>query len=228
MLSLVSGGMACSPHLLAQLPSDVPRLLLRGVVGEDIIRAGGKIEAQKKNWVLFSGTHYRTKGIAPLIKAWPQSQLPGWELHITGEGEETERLKALAHGHPGIIFHGMVGTAELARFLSEAKICINPHELSRVPGNVFAFKIIEYLAAGSHVISTPMGMVEKEIEAGITYMPDNTPETIARTLQEVVRNNLWRQTADRPVHDIYGPEVLRNALDELIRAAARRNQGGGG
>ena len=226
VMALVAGGLACSPHLLAQLPANKPQLLVRGVVGEDIVRASGKTEAEKKNWVLFSGTHYRTKGIAPLIKAWPLAQLAGWELHITGEGEETEALKKLAAGRPEIIFHGTVSTAELGQLMSLAKICINPHDLSRQPGNVFAFKIIEYLAAGAHVISTPMGQVEKEIAAGITFMPDNTPETIARTLQEVVRNNLWRQTSERAVHETYRPEVLRRELDKLMRQCAGPRSGG--
>jgi glycosyltransferase involved in cell wall biosynthesis len=220
VMASIKAGLACSPHLLAQLPANVPQLLVRGVVGEDLVRASGKTEAQKKNWVLFSGTHYRTKGIAPLIKAWPQAELTGWELHITGEGEETEALKKLANGRSDIVFHGTVSMAELGQLMSVSKICINPHDLSRQPGNVFAFKIVEYLAAGAHVVSTPMGQVEKEIAAGITFMPDNTPETIARTLQQVVQNNLWRQTAERAVHAMYRPEVLRAALDQLVREAA--------
>ncbi|HEX4349305.1 MAG TPA: glycosyltransferase [Verrucomicrobiae bacterium] len=220
VMSSVAAGMACSPHLLDQLPAKVPRLMVRGVVSEDIVRASGKSEAEKKNWVLFSGTHYRTKGIAPLMKAWPLAKLTGWELHITGEGEETEALKKLAAGRADIIFHGMVSMTELAQLMSLAKITINPHDLSRQPGNVFAFKIIEYLAAGSHVVSTPMGALEKEIAAGITFMPDNTPETIARTLQEVVQKNLWRQTAQRAVHETYRPDALRVALDKLMREAA--------
>ena len=222
ILASVAGGFACSPHLLAQLPEKRPQLMVRGVVAEEILRASDKTEAEKKNWVLFSGTHYRTKGIAPLIKAWSQAQLPGWELHITGEGEETVALKNLANGQPQIIFHGTVALAELAQLMSLAKICINPHELSSRPGNVFAFKIIEYLAAGAHVISTPMGAVENEIAAGITFMPDNTPETIARTLQAVVQTGAWRQTAKRAVHDLYRSDVLRATLDKLIRESASR------
>lgn len=219
ILSSVAAGIACSPHLLAQMPAKIPQLLVRGVVGEDIVRVGSKAEAQKKNWVLFSGTHYRTKGIAPLIQAWPAAGLAGWELHITGEGEETEALKQLASGDRGIIFHGTVSTAELAALMSLAKICINPHDLSRQPGNVFAFKIVEYLAAGAHVISTPMGAVENEIAAGITFMPDNTPVTIARTLQQVVQNGDWRKTAQAAVLAIYRPEALRAELDKLMRTA---------
>jgi len=219
VLAAAAGGLACSPHLLAQLPSGVPQLMVRGVVAEEILRASGKPEAEKQNWVLFSGTHYRTKGIAPLIKAWSLAQLPGWELHLTGEGEETPALQKLAQGQPQIIFHGTVAVAELARLMSLAKICVNPHELSSRPGNVFAFKIVEYLAAGAHVISTPMGAVEPELAAGITFMPDNAPETIARTLQQVVQTGAWRRTAERAVHDLYRSDVLRAALDQLVRTA---------
>jgi glycosyltransferase involved in cell wall biosynthesis len=220
VMTSVAGGMACSPHLLAQLPPGVPQLLVRGVVGEEILRASGKTEAEKKNWVLFSGTLYRTKGVAPLIKAWPQAQLAGWELHIAGDGEDMASLKQLAGGRSDIIFHGLVRAPGLAELTALSRICINPHDLSRQPGNVFAFKIIEYLAAGAHVISTPMGAVEKEMAAGMTFMPDNTPETIARTLQQVVRDQLWRQTAGRAVLELYRPETLRTNLDKLVRAAA--------
>jgi len=225
VLGAVAAGLACSPHLLAQLPAGVPRLMVRGVVGGDIVQAGGKADAEKKDWVLFSGTHYRTKGIAPLIKAWPLAQLPGWELHLTGEGEETAALKQLAGARRNIIFHGTVPAAELAQLMSLAKICINPHELSQQPGNVFAFKIVEYLAAGAHVVSTPMGEVEKEIAAGITFMPDNQPETIARTLRQVVQDGRWRQTVARAVLDVYGPDVLRVALDKLVRGCTVKNGG---
>jgi len=79
-----------------------------------------------------------------------------------------------------------------------ATIGINPHHVSETPGNVFAFKIIEYLASGAHVITTPMGPLEKELEAGVTYMPDNSPATIAAALELVSGNGTisalqWRR-----------------------------------
>ncbi|HEX9046389.1 MAG TPA: glycosyltransferase family 4 protein, partial [Verrucomicrobiae bacterium] len=225
VLQTAVGGFACSPHLLAQLPAKAPRFLMRGVIGPDILRAAGN---GKQNWVLFSGTHYWTKGIASLIEAWPQAQLPNWELHITGEGQETAALKKLAAGNPRIIFHGFVSAADLAQLMAQAKICINPHALSQCPGNVFAFKIVEYLAAGAHVISTPMGEIEKEIARGITFMPDNAPATIAATLRRVVRESLWLNTAANAVRGLYGPDIMRDQLDHLLRAASappRRHRG---
>jgi hypothetical protein len=68
-----------------------------------------------------------------------------------------------------------------------------------------------------------MGQLEKEIEAGITYMPDNRPETIARTLERVVQQDLWRNTAGPAVQGIYGPEILREALDKWLCRSAGKN-----
>lgn len=221
VLENVSGCMACSPWLLSQAPAKVPKLLLRGVIGADIISLGGQSVPLKKNRVLFSGTHYRQYGIPSLIEGWKQAGLSDWELHITGQGPDTAMLKQLAAGVPGVHFHGMVSREELVRLMCSAKICVNPHDVSHVQGNLFAFKIIEYLAAGAHVISTPMGKVEEDLERGMTYMPDNKPETIAATLKQVVQAGRWDQSAAQFARDAYGPEAVTKSLNALVNQVAK-------
>jgi glycosyltransferase involved in cell wall biosynthesis len=211
----ISGAMACSPRLLAQLSDAIPKLLLRGVIGNDLELA--QKESEKKNWVLFSGSHHKQYGIPALISAWKQADLRDWELHLTGDGPETAALRELAENCAGIRFHGLVSRPELVRLMSSAKICINPHETSRTPGNVFAFKIVEYLAAGAHVITTPMGPIEKELEAGITYMPNNLPETIAATLRQVVKDGAYGRTAAERVLQSYGAGQVSRSLAGLIQ-----------
>jgi glycosyltransferase involved in cell wall biosynthesis len=221
-LKAISGCIAVSPHLLSQVSSEIPRLLLRGVVDDDIVRVGGQTGVQKMNWVLFSGTHTRSKGIEQLIKAWKILELEDWELHITGYGETTVALKRMSEETRGIVFHDLVDREELVRLLCSARICVNPHDLSQTPGNVFAFKIIEYLAAGAHVVTTPMGTLGKELEKGITYMPDNSPDTIAATLERVIRTRRWEQTAADYVCENHGPTVVSRSLDELVRQVVNK------
>src|SRR5205807_364874 len=84
LLPLLSGCIGVSPHLLAQLPSRIPTLLLRGVIGADLIEARNELGAPKRNVVLFSGTHIASNGVGELIQGWRDAQLSGWELHITG------------------------------------------------------------------------------------------------------------------------------------------------
>ena len=225
LMKTVSGGIAVSPHLLSQLPSDIPNLLLRGVVDEDILSAGRQTLTDRKDRVVYCGTHFRSKGLDKLINAWGMIRLPGWELHITGRGELTKVLEKMAQGNKSIVFHGLLDRQAKARLLGSAKIGINPHDVSGTPGNVFAFKIIEYLAAGTHVISTPMGPLEPELEAGITYMSDNTPETIARTLEKVVRKRCYERTAVESAQSRYGPAAVSMALDKLLREVAAAKDG---
>lgn len=223
ILNTVSGGVGVSPHILSQLPPSIPKILLRGVVSDDILKLSEQNDSSRKNWVVYSGTLYRSKGLKQLIAGWTKLGLRGWELHIAGDGELRSELEKMALGHKGIAFHGLLSRRDNALLLSEAKIGINPHDLSRTPGNVFAFKIIEYLAAGTHVITTPMGTLESEIEAGITYMLDNCPDTIAATLRQVIEDRWYERKAVKVAQQTYGPVGVAKSLDFLVNEVMNRN-----
>ena len=225
ILNSVSGCTAVSPHLLSQLPVHIPTLLLRGVVGDDILKASEELKAKKRNCVVFSGTHVASNGVRELIAGWQIAAIPRWELHITGFGVMTEELRKMAARDPSIMFHGMISREELVRLLCSARICVNPHVISQTPGNVFAFKIVEYLAAGAHVVTTPMGNLEPKLESGITYMNDNSPATIAATLQRVIRNRDYERTAAEAAMQSYGPEAVSRSLDKLLNKVMMANNG---
>src|SRR6266700_2636140 len=216
LLKAVSGGIGVSPYLLSQFPDETPRLLLRGAVGDDLVAAGLRSRESKKNWILFAGTHDSTNGVAELIEAWRLKRIPDWELHITGHGELTEELRNRAQNLEGIRFHGLVSRQTLVDLLSSARICINPHAVSRTQGNLFAFKIIEYLGAGANVISTPMGKLESQLETGINYIPENSPETIAKTLQLVVNERRFERTAMDAAQEMYGSPAVAKSLNALV------------
>jgi hypothetical protein len=217
VLDAAAGCIGASPYLLSRMPGSIPKILLRGVVDEAILRASKRPLEKRQNWVVFSGTHTGSKGIEPLITAWKALDLPGWELHIGGVGELTEILKKMAGRHKSILFHGLLSRQEYVRLLSQVKIGINPHNLSKTPGNVFAFKIIEYLGAGAHCITTPMGELEPGIEMGITYMPDNKVETIAETLIRVISERRWERSVAQYVWETYGSEAVTESLGVLLQ-----------
>ena len=227
-LSSAAGCIAVSPHLLSQVGSDVPKLLLRGVVGDDIVTSSRLQKNAKKQIVLFSGTHIKSNGVAELITAWRTAPLRNWELHITGYGDMSDELRRMAQSCSSIVFHGLVDRSQLVSLMCSAKLCINPHAVSQAPGNVFAFKIIEYLAAGAHVLTTRMGTLEPQIEAGVTYMTDNKPETIASALARVVVERRYEHTVEDVAQDTYGSGEVAGALEDLLakarcRSGRRRN-----
>jgi glycosyltransferase involved in cell wall biosynthesis len=215
LLNRLSGCIGVSPFLLTRVSSPVPKMLLRGVVGENLVKLATETTT-RNHWVVFSGTHTETKGLEQLLRAWNLVDLPDWELHVAGYGRKTEEFKKIAAGDKTVVFHGSLDRDQNALLLSRAKIGMNPHDLSATPGNVFAFKIIEYLAAGNHVISTPMGPLESELEAGMTYIPDNTPQTIAAALQKVIRDRAYERTAAQAAWNTYGPAAVAKSLNMLL------------
>lgn len=217
VLRNISGSIGASPHLLSRAPREVPSLLLRGVVSEAIIARCNGGTGKRENWAVYSGTLFRSKGLEQLISAWESNPPQGWELHIAGDGEKAELVREAARRNPGIVYHGLLDRNQNAELLSRAAIGMNAHDLSATPGNVFAFKIIEYLAAGLHVITTPMGPLEPELEAGITYIPDNKPETIGASLKRVIETRALERTASGAAQERYGPEPLTRRLGEMFR-----------
>jgi glycosyltransferase involved in cell wall biosynthesis len=225
VLQSISGCIAVSPHLLSKAPRTIPRMMLRGIIGPEIVSLPNGACQPRKNWVVFSGTHYRSKGLPELIAAWKMLQPQDWELHIAGHGELTRQLENSASEHRTIVFHGLLNREANARLLLQAKIGINPHQLSVTPGNVFAFKIIEYLAAGTHVITTPMGILEPELEAGVTYIDNNRPETIARSLAEVINNGHYQRLAIDAASRLYSSRAVAEALDSLVKEVVLHERG---
>jgi len=215
-LGLVSAGTGVTHYLLNQMPPNVPKLLLRGIVSKEILKRAYEPKSAKKNWVAFSGTHEGTQGLEQMVKAWRMLKPQGWQLHIAGQGPITQVLKQLAEGDASITFHGLLNREENARLLCASKIGLNPQDLTKTPGNVFPFKIVEYLAAGTHVISTPRGPLEPELEAGVTYIRDNDPELISAALGEVIGNRLFEQTAEHAAIETYGPSAIARSLQSLI------------
>ncbi len=219
-LKKMSGCIGVSPYLLCQLPSSIPKLLLRAVLSYELLNSKVEPVDSRKNWVVFSGTHEGTQGLEQMINAWQTLGLPDWELHIAGRGSITAKLVKMAEKNRSIVFHGFLNKEENARMLCSAKIGMNPQDVTKVPGNVFAFKIIEYLAAGLHVITTPRGALEPELEAGISYIADNTPATIAAAIRRVISNRGYEQTAEQAALQMYGPVAVSNVLNRLIEQVA--------
>jgi glycosyltransferase involved in cell wall biosynthesis len=221
VLEQATASICVSPHLQTRFRPGTPSVLLRGVISEQITEyAARSPSTQRKNIVAFSGTFTPHKGLVQLVEAWKSSEPKGWELHIAGDGVIAAELRDRARDVKSIKFRGLLNRHENAAFLAECKIGINPHDVSAVLGNVFAFKIIEYLAAGLHVISTPMGPVEPELEAGMTYIADNAVASVAKGLGDVIGARRYERLAAGAAVHLYGGDAVASALDRLLRGVA--------
>jgi glycosyltransferase involved in cell wall biosynthesis len=211
----VSGCIAVTPELLAQFPG-AGHMLLRGIVGRDLMDAARSKRFTKEKIVLYSGSLFSNKGADLAVEAWKNGPVDGWQLHVTGTGPLASWVEEISRTCPSLVYHGVVPREKMVELLCAATICVNPHRSSAVPGNVFPFKVVEYLAAGAHVVSTRMGMFERELEQGITYMDVDSVECLVETMHRVIRDRLYSHTAADYVWNEYGFDAVSEKLGKFV------------
>jgi glycosyltransferase involved in cell wall biosynthesis len=81
-------------------------------------------------------------------------ELPDWTLLFAGpaEPEAEEALAPL----PNAVLTGAFAHAELPRLLALGRVCLVPYRVNAFNDNLVPVKLVEYLAAGRPVVSTPM------------------------------------------------------------------------
>lgn len=139
--------------------------------------------------ILFLGQLGRRKGAGDLIDALaaPQMAVLPWEATMAGDGDvEGYRQRAAERGiGDRIRFTGWVDQADVRRLLAEADVMVLPSYAEGLP-----LSVLEGIANGLVVISTPVGAIPEVIEDGETGLlvdPGDVP-ALTSALERVVRD----------------------------------------
>jgi len=65
-------------------------------------------------------------------------------------------------------------------------------------------------------VTTPRGALEPELEAGVSYIDDNAPATIAACLRRLIDARGYEQMAAEAAVRTYGPVAVSRSLNELL------------
>lgn len=133
------------------------------------------------------------KRVELAIRAFNKLGLP---LYIIGDGEEEDRLRAIAG--PTITFLGFVSEEEKIKYLSECKAFIHPQEED------FGITPVEAMASGRPVIAYGAGGVLETVIPGTTGV--------------FFDEQSWEALADTVIHfksEAYDPATIRAHADEF-------------
>jgi len=170
--------------------------------------------------ILFMGTLYPFSGIDHILKNFHllQNKIKQIKFVIIGGGPDFNRLKSLSNElqlNKNIIFTGFVEQKKIPEYIAIADICLNPFVTNTLTDRVIPTKILEYLACGKPVLSTPLkGTVEllPNENYGIVYSQlDDFISSIEKLLQNkahldklgengfsyVKKNHYWDSLADQ-------------------------------
>jgi glycosyltransferase involved in cell wall biosynthesis len=135
------------------------------------------------------------KRVDRAVRALPQivRDVPDALLLIVGDGEERERLEALAR-ELGVIDHvrfaGAVPQDEVVRYMQASDVFLAPADLSNV-GN----PLLEAMACGLAIVTADAGDTGELVRDGETgrLLPDGDPAGIARAAIELARDASLRE-----------------------------------
>ena len=147
--------------------------------------------SENDNVIIFVGTIYPFAGLMQIINNFEnlKKQNQNIKLIIVGGGPSYSQLKKLViekNLESEIILTNFIDQNEIPKYISLADICINPFEINYLTDRIVPTKIIEYLACGKPVLSTPLCGTKELLpneKFGILYSnSDNFVNTLSSLL----------------------------------------------
>jgi glycosyltransferase involved in cell wall biosynthesis len=140
--------------------------------------------------IVFVGTIYDFAGLDYIISNFDllKNKIPPVKFLIIGGGPSFNKIKSMANNKPEIILVGFKTQNDLPRYISLADICVNSFEVNYVTDRILPTKILEYLACGKPVLSTPLKGTKELLpteEFGILY---SNLEQFIETLSDLLNN----------------------------------------
>lgn len=144
--------------------------------------------------VVFLGTTYSFSSLDSIIREMPSmlKKLPQLRLLIVGGGELDPLLRQLVDEFQlegRVILTGMVSYDLVPRYLSLAKLAINPFKINSVTENIIPIKVLQYLSCGLPLLSSPLQDVVNNFPdsvSGVTYSDANDTKEFCNRIVDLL------------------------------------------
>jgi glycosyltransferase involved in cell wall biosynthesis len=136
--------------------------------------------------IYFSGSTNHFSGVNLLLDAIMYVTDPSYRFWFSGRGPFDNEIHAAAASDSRIVHFGFVSREKYLALLQGANVLVNPRP-SYLLDNRYCFpsKLAEYMAADRPIISTDTGDVGEYYRDAIVLLEDETPEGLAKCIQEV-------------------------------------------
>lgn len=145
--------------------------------------------------IVFAGVLSERKGLKELLSALGTDPLKhmSWHLEVAGNGEQgpfREQAQTLGF-EDKVRFHGWVDQDGMRRLLSGCDIMVLPSRNEGLP-----MIIIEAMAHGLAVVSTPVGSIRDALEDGVTglLVPPKDVAALAQALARLIEDPATRRS----------------------------------
>lgn len=199
------------------------------------------VPAGSGNSVLFAGRLEAEKGVAELLAAWAAvdpARKAGAQLHIAGDGPESDLVAAAAASRPDVVHHGLLRRDQLEAVAAGCKASVVPSRWEEPFGRT----VIEAFRAGRGVVVSDRGALPELVTQGrtgwiardgVAGLRDALTECLAAPAGALVAEaqRTWRENYTREVvtaqHLAHYEGLLRDVVSGAGRSGDRGEVGRG-
>jgi glycosyltransferase involved in cell wall biosynthesis len=219
---LLSGALLSTPALGKRLPDAMPKELVPGFVPDELPLGPGTPDNGVR--FLYSGRLDEARGVDLMLAAMEHLPEAGWHLDITGDGPLAEQVARFAQDPRWggkVKFHHSLSADAYQRVVALAHAGLNCQRASDPISEVtLPSKVFTYLSAGLLVISSKAGAVEQLCRSACFYYEEDTPQSLAGAMKEVIANYsaVRRKLDPAAVSDQYSIRATAGRMRRLLQA----------
>lgn len=146
----------------------------------------------------------------------------GFVLHVSGTGHLESEFYEYSRKFPNQIFYyGKVDEVTLYRLIEECDVILNPHtSLAEMDNGVFPFKVIEAIASGRLLISTPVPKDGLEsVLRDVQFVPHSAESfslAIERSRESWTQLHKMENECSAIANNSFGEDALLSIISEVI------------
>ena len=147
-------------------------------------------------------------------------QRPRWSFVLVGPEDEDFRQSDL-HTLPNVHFLGRKAPEELAAYVQQFDVCINPQAINKITVGNYPLKIDEYLAMGKPVVATATRTME--MFAGYVYLATGATEWLSQLATALTDQDPARRRARVAFAHSHSWEASTRKLYDAVASVEQRN-----
>ena len=173
--------------------------------------------------ISYLGSFFYFSGLDEIIKTFAAELASGnaakTKLLLIGGGDQDAELRALAKSlglQASVIFTGFINYVQLPQYLSLSTVAINPLKKSLVTDTALPHKVLQYLALGLPVVSSPLDGLKAVFGDNVGIRWANTPAEIIQAAIAFAGDRESRAEASKRAKQIVAERLSRDgAVDQL-------------
>jgi glycosyltransferase involved in cell wall biosynthesis len=184
-------GLALTHSLANTFIPGLPVLVFPGFSNVDKFLSLPNVDLNIKDEMIvcYAGSLQAQYGVINIIKIVGEIKSAKIRLLVCGGGEGVEDVSTLSSRYTNVDYLGMLGEEDLLDLYGSVNVFVNPRPNGFTDiNNSFPSKLMEYLATGRPVISTPLPWVPEDILNTIKFTATDDPDDIKSAILDVHDN----------------------------------------